>query len=54
MKPELTQDDFAKAVEVQFRGQHDLQNIVLARGPGHAVMYILLRVTRRYWALTYR
>ena len=31
MNPELTQDDFAKAVEVQFRGQHDLQNIVLAR-----------------------
>lgn len=31
MNPDLTQDDFARAMEVQFRGDHDLRNIGLAR-----------------------
>lgn len=30
MNPDLTQDDFARAMEVQFRGEHDLRNIGLA------------------------
>lgn len=31
MNPDLTQEDFARAMEVQFRGDHDLRNIGLAR-----------------------
>jgi sensor domain CHASE-containing protein len=31
MNQDLTQDDFARAMEVQFRGEHDLRNIGLAR-----------------------
>lgn len=31
MNPDLTQQDFTRAIEVQFRGQHDLRNIGLAR-----------------------
>jgi sensor domain CHASE-containing protein len=31
MNQDLTQDDFARAMEVQFRGEHDLHNIGLAR-----------------------
>jgi PAS domain S-box-containing protein len=31
MNPDLTQQDFARAIEVQFRGEHDLRNIALAR-----------------------
>lgn len=31
MNPDLTQEDFSRAMEVQFRGEHDLRNIGLAR-----------------------
>ena len=32
MNPELSQTDFERAVEIQFRDDHDLRNIALARG----------------------
>ena len=31
LKPELTQQDFTKAMQAQFRGEHDLRNIGLAK-----------------------
>ena len=31
LKPDLTQQDFTKAMQVQFRGEHDLRNIGLAK-----------------------
>ncbi len=39
MNPELTQDDFARAMEVQFREEHDLRNIGLARDMVLQFMY---------------
>ena len=39
MNPELTQDDFARAMAVQFRGEHDLRNIGLARDMVLQLMY---------------
>lgn len=39
MNPNLTQDDFARAMEVQFRGEHDLRNIGLARDMVLQFMY---------------
>jgi sensor domain CHASE-containing protein len=39
MDPDLTQEDFARAMEVQFRGEHDFQNIGLARDMVIQFMY---------------
>lgn len=39
MNPDLTQDDFARAMEVQFRGENDLRNIGLARDMVIQFMY---------------
>ncbi|GAB6060095.1 response regulator [Desulfonatronum parangueonense] len=39
MNPDLTQDDFARAMEVQFRGEKDLRNIGLARDMVIQFMY---------------
>ncbi len=39
MNQDLTQDDFARAMEVQFRGEHDLRNIGLARDMVLQFMY---------------
>ncbi|WP_052507049.1 PAS domain S-box protein [Desulfonatronovibrio magnus] len=39
MNPDLTQDDFARAMEVQFRGEDDLRNIGLARDMVIQFMY---------------
>lgn len=39
MDPDLTQDDFARAMEVQFRGDNDLRNIGLARDMVIQFMY---------------
>lgn len=39
MNPDLTQEDFARAMEVQFRGDHDLRNIGLARDMVIRFMY---------------
>jgi PAS domain S-box-containing protein len=39
MNPELTQEDFARAIQVQFRGDNDLRNIAVARGMVIQYMY---------------
>jgi PAS domain S-box-containing protein len=39
MNPDLTQEDFARAIEVQFRGDHDLRNIAVARGTVISYVY---------------
>jgi len=39
MNPALTQDDFARAMEIQFKGDHDLRNIGLAKGMTIRFMY---------------
>lgn len=39
MNPELTQDDFSRAMAIQFREQHDLRNIGLARDMVLQLMY---------------
>ncbi len=39
MKPDLTQDDFVRAMELKFRGQPDLRNIGLARDMVIRFMY---------------
>ncbi len=39
MNPKLTQEDFARAMAVQFRGEHDLRNIGLAKDMVLQLMY---------------
>lgn len=39
MNPQLTQDDFARGITVQFEGEHDLRNIGLARNMILKYMY---------------
>lgn len=41
MNPYLTQEDYARAMEVQFKGKHDLRNIGLAKGMVISYMYPL-------------